>query len=223
MLYKEWDSRVLGVPVYELEGASEATLVKGYGYAKFKYDIEAINNLEKHGFKLCDISVEYFLDLSRSPAYEIYGIRSLDVMDIDRVLEITRNSFYLDRFHKDPNLTSKQADNMYQEWVINACNGSYGDAVFVAEGGRDIVGFSSCRIIDNYGEIDLTAIDISNKDRNVSTNLIAADINFFMNNNLDFVKTSTQIENIPSRNSLLRFGFQELGFVATMSKGNYGK
>lgn len=219
MLYKEWDSQVLGIPVYELEGISEAVLAKDYTYAKFKYDIESINNLEKYGFKLCDISVEYFLDLNSSPAYEIYGIRYFNSLDADRILEIAKNSFYLDRFHKDPNLTFSQADNLYKEWVINACNGTYGDAVFVADGRDDILGFSTCRVFGQSGIIDLTAIDIKNKDPNVDTNLIAVDINFFLNRGLACVQTSTQIENIPSRNSLERFGFKELGFFVTMSKG----
>lgn len=115
MLYKEWDSQVLGMPVYELENVEEAPLSSYYTFYKSYYDLRKIHKLEQYGYKLCDISIQYLLDLSKSATYETYGIRYLDKLDIDRVLDITRNSFYLDRFHKDPNLTDEQADSMYRE------------------------------------------------------------------------------------------------------------
>ncbi len=220
MRYKEWDSQVLGVGVYELEYIYEAPLAHDYSFIKISpYDIKRIQYMEEYGFNICDVSVQYFLDLRKSPTYDTYGVRHLINLDVDRVLDITKGSFYLDRFHKDPNLTEEQADNMYQAWVTNACNGTYGDAVFVAEVNNNVVGYSACRINGQFGNIDLTAIDINNRDVNVGPNLLAADINFFINQGLPTVLTSTQIDNYPSRSSLLRFGFEEYGLIATMSKG----
>lgn len=223
MRYREWDSNVLEMPVYELESIEEAPLATNYTYVKlFPYNIININKLESSGFRLCDISLEYFLDLSKVPAYETYGIRYATNLDSYRIIEIAENSFYLDRFHKDPNLTTTQATKLYQEWVINLCNGTRGNALFVADGFKDIVGFSSCILDEEAGIIDLTAVDFYNKDPNVSSNLIAEDINFFINNRCKFVRTSTQLENIPSRRSLERFGFVELGINATLSRGRNG-
>jgi hypothetical protein len=221
MKYKEWDSDVLGIPVYELEHKDALPTGDEYTYAKISpYDIKRIQYLGSYGFSLCGVSIEYFLDLKDSHRLPTTGVRRHVGYDIDTILAITDDSFYLDRFHNDPNLSEEQADNLYRNWVLNACNGSYGDAVFVACD-RDgvLLGFSTCRLSGRTGIIDLTAIDLNNISSSAGYDLIANDINFFIDSGMNFVRTTTQVNNIPSRRSLERFGFKEFGVTAVMSKG----
>jgi hypothetical protein len=223
MLYKEWDSNVLGMPIYELSSFDDNE-DNNYVYFKFPYSISGVQHLVSRGFSLCDISVEYFLDIRNfAPSIAIEIIPRFHTnLDVDRILDITANSFYMDRFHKDPNLTEAQANNLYQAWVTNACNGSYGDAVFVYEHSENILGFSICRLDGNIGVIDLTAVDINFLEHTVSPQLILRDLQFFKDSGINFVKTSTQLENVPSKKSLELFGFKEMGTIVTMSKGRNG-
>jgi hypothetical protein len=220
MLYKEWDSKVLGMPVYELDGEDNQPEHESYySYTKFPYKLETIQILESFGYSLCDVSIEYLLDTENAMIFDTPYIRSYTKLDVDRILDITQNSFYMDRFHKDPNLTQLQADNLYKEWVINACNGNFGDEILVFDDKQEILGFSICRIDSGFGLIDLTATDINFMDSKISSHLISKDIDFFYKRGIRYIKTSTQLENIPSRNSLASFRFKELGAIATMSKG----
>jgi hypothetical protein len=217
IIYKEWDSKILGKRVGEVDIES-GNLIEGlqeYDYVTVKiptYSIDVIRMLEDDGFRVCNT----LLTFRRKPAHQIVSpeivIRLATKNDTKELQEIGRNAFYLDRYHTDPYLTRKEADSIYDSWIENEINGEHGDAVFVATVNNDILGFICCRISGGNGYIDLTATTmkafLQYKIKHFAGFLLRVATNFFYSRSIYSISTATQSTNIPSINSLLENYFE---------------
>lgn len=125
-------------------------------------------------------------------------VGALKTADIPGVLELSKNSFTLDRFHLDSRLGKREADVIYERWAENDCRGRAG-GVLVARAGGKVVGFLT---VVGQG-IDLLAVHPEFSNQGVGTTLLQAALKRY-----PIKETITQINN-----SVLGFYQKVGGFV----------
>ncbi len=122
-------------------------------------DIQAIDSLESHGFRLKDALVTYMYHPKRKP---LVPVREMGVLrpfrpdDADQVVEIARDAFrgFKSRFHMDRHLPSERADELYVEWARRCCSGQMADAIFVTENGQgQLHGFMAFRRLEPVSSV----------------------------------------------------------------------
>jgi len=107
---------------------------------------------ERSGFMLVETALDYVYDFTRevaAPQVSAGGdllIRRAEPSDADAVIAVARSAFmaHVGRFHADPELSADEAATIYQEWLRSSFAG-YADAIFLAESGKSIAGFSVWR------------------------------------------------------------------------------
>lgn len=114
----------------------------------FTDDQAAIHALERHGFLLVETALNFAYEYSRAPLESVVAkpnvtIRYAEAADIDSLATAGRAAFHshIGRFHSDPLLVQADATLIYEEWLRSSLLG-YADAIFVAEHGAEIAGFS---------------------------------------------------------------------------------
>lgn len=215
----KWESDVLKLKVGRVDDGKIPSQVemRNFDYVTAKVRIGQINtvrDLEDSGFRYCGTLQEF---MYRGPAFMKSPNTNLVVRlatnnDIRELQLIGRESFYYDRFHSDPFITGDDADKIYESWIKNEVDGTFGSATFIASYRGDTLGFTCCRVSDGVlGNIDLTAVAtkayLKYRLSEVSDVLIRAAIGFFKLRDIDSIVTGTQLDNIPSINSLTRNGF----------------
>ncbi len=189
-------------------------------------DLLAVHALEKSGFLLMDTIVTKYTETKKwknTNTDPSYRIRESEAKDIADIKELARLGFqdYVDRFHQDPNLNNRDADNLYAEWAANSCQG-YADAVYVAEDNAQLVGFATCKLykdVEKYsglriGEIVLIATAPDSRGKGVFGHLIENCMSWFLGQ-ADFVIYKTQINNLPVQKALQKYGFQTESYKHT--------
>ena len=119
-------------------------------------DISSIHALEENGFKLMDTLITYVFNRHKHRIYEIKElcrVRKFTGTDLPVLVKISKNAFHRDRFHLDPHIPDKKADCLFGEWVKNSCQGRYGDKVFVAERGNQVVGFLTFKLDEEINRL----------------------------------------------------------------------
>jgi hypothetical protein len=214
IVYKEFDSEVLGMKVGEVVNISLEVLNEDdydYLFARIPVsDVLSINRLECLGFHTVEIYFE-FARTTKDINSRYINTRLAKERDLDKILSITKEAFTLDRLHSDYSIPDELADKFYEQWITNAITKKYGDAVFV---NSSVTGFSCCRISGGTGYIDLTALS----GLSTATDLINADLTFFKDSGCELARTGTQATNTASISSLLRTGFKHTGTLVTLSK-----
>ncbi|HYS52298.1 MAG TPA: hypothetical protein VER58_00875 [Thermoanaerobaculia bacterium] len=123
-------------------------------------DMTAIPALENNGFRLMETGLNYVFDCKQAlPAGRQCGealvIRRADARDETALAVAARLAFshHFGRFHSDPRIDPDEATAIYEEWIRSSCRG-YADAVFLAERGGEIAGFS---VWKNPSAVELSA------------------------------------------------------------------
>jgi len=141
--------------------------------------------------------------------------RHYDKRDLPELKRIAGTAFEYDRFHRDPRISRENADRIHELWIQNACRGR-ADAVMVAEKGRQILGFMTCKL-DRlsekntgmvFGSIDLVATDRRVRSRDVAKGLLNCVLAWFESEKVDQVEVGTQIMNIPASRLYEKAGFR---------------
>jgi hypothetical protein len=116
-----WDSLVFGVPTYEIPEPDEASLAQAAihpGHYTVKVDPLAPKALlHRHGFYYCDTLL---VPVARRADFvgRFDDRAGLDrCVGIDSLVDICRDSFVHDRFHRDFNLPGDAADQRYINWL----------------------------------------------------------------------------------------------------------
>jgi len=217
IIYKEWDTSILGKKVGEvdIESGNLTENLEDYDYVTAKvpaYEIDSIRRLEDRGFRVCSTLLTFRKKAGRTAISSEIVVRLATKSDTKELQELGRNAFYLDRYHADPYLTKKEADSIYDSWIENEINGKHGDAVFIATKNNDILGFICCRISGDAGMIDLTATSmrafIQYKMKHFASFLLRVAFNFFNSRGIYKISTATQSTNTASINSLLENYFE---------------
>lgn len=133
----------------------------------------------------------------------------------DSLGELAGRSFRYSRFHLDPAIPTRVANQIKAEWARNCCLGKRGDRCFVAYKDNSPAGFLAA-LLGQEGEhcvatIDLIAVDELLRGRGFGCALVAAFASLYRKREAR-LRVGTQIANIPA----LRF-YQCLGFVVARS------
>lgn len=233
IVYKEWDTQVIGKRAGEVVRPykdNDWLESKNYEYLFAKipvHDIVTIQKLEDIGFNMADISLQYMCSSPKMSLLKPDSVRPFEEHELQDLITITKNCFTHTRFHKDAYLTDAQADLIYEKWIKNACNGTYGDAVFVAHDEDNVIGYSTCRKSKLSGIIDLTAVDINNsvirQDPGVGKLLVERDLDYFFRAGCIQIVTNIQLENYSSRSIVESLGFRSTMCIITLSCGEVKK
>jgi len=168
---------------------------------------------EQKGFLVMDTLVTYVFDVTKKHLPEIkHNCIIRDFQESDRVilLDIAKNSFVIDRYHSDPNLSSEKADIYYETWINNSFDG-YADNIVVAVIDDMPVGFTTCNLpkkgdINKSGTLVLSAVSEKSRGKRVYTSMIYEGVKWLSDKSNE-VKVGTQIDNYPVQKTWNNLGF----------------
>ena len=224
-----WLAEQIGRPVYRLEVMDLLTLGSQSAAATVRQRLkrlctptmvyarvppEAVTvtaGLEQAGFRLVDTNVTLErLGLSHDPATVQSGVRLARPEDEQAVVALARRSFQCSRFHLDPELDDRVADEIKAQWVANFFRGRRGDRLIVADSASGVAGFLLA-LEERHGTIviDLVAVDDQQRGRG-----IAADMTRFAQGcfpGLSRMRVGTQLANAAALRAYQKLGFTVSG------------
>lgn len=161
----------------------------------------------------------------RFPATELVDNNSFSVQFVRRarkedrssLLKIAGSSFIFDRFHQDPNISQKLADELKVKWVENCLNGLRGNAVKVFDSGSGVSGFVCLAQTPSSVLIDLIAVMPGQHRRGIGKALIQASLAFAKEKKLSLI-VGTQLENVASTQLYENSGFKKFTTQAVWHK-----
>jgi len=169
------------------------------------HDMGLVHLLEQTGFRLVDAS----LTLERSNDAEANGseaVRWAVAADCGPVMETARANFSFSRFHQDPLIPGKIADDLKAEWAGNFFRGRRGDAMVVAEQHGRVAGFLQLLQSSKALVIDLLAVDRQARGSGLAEAMIRfAGSHFPL---CDVLRVGTQAANIPAARLYEKLGFR---------------
>jgi ribosomal protein S18 acetylase RimI-like enzyme len=171
--------------------------------------IPLIHSLETSGFMLVDANL--VLNIKKMNKEKSSITRLARAEDEAAVRKIAASSLRLSRFHNDPAITEKTADNIKEEWAGNYFKGERGDCLIVTERQNEVAGFLLA--IENNGNafIDLIAVDQRYRNQGCGREMI----NYLWNHSglkMASLSVGTQIAN-----TISLYFYQSLGFRLSTS------
>ena len=178
-------------------------------------DAETSDTAERNGFHLVDVRVTMvrasdskdIADSSSARANRNALIRNARPSEIDRLENITENSYRDSRFYFDTRFPCKKADAMYRIWIRKSCQG-YADRVLVMERRKQLCGFITCNLVGHtHGNIGLVGVSASQRGQLVGECLVRAALRWFAGQRVTDVSVVTQGRNIKAQRLYERQGF----------------
>jgi ribosomal protein S18 acetylase RimI-like enzyme len=178
--------------------------------------VEKIRRLESLKFNLIDTNLTFeacihqFNKISKTP--DSFSIRFARAKDRKEISEIAQTSFSFSRFHLDPSVPNKTANQIKREWAENYFNGQRGEFMVVAVADDHLAGF--CQIL-HRGDIliiDLIAVQPSHRQKGLAEAMISF-LGYQIQEKLKKLKAirvGTQISNLPSIALYEKIGFRIL-------------
>lgn len=169
-------------------------------------------NLQENNFLLVDTLVSYMFDVEKTPIIDMEHkclIRKSIPEDLDYVKEYTRNSFKIDRFHNDPYLDNKLADEYYATWIENSFYG-YSDYVVIGEVDKLPVGFTTLhypKAGSDVARMVLSAVSPLSRGKGVYTSIIYEGL-VVLRKVAKKIILGTQIDNFPVQKNCINLGFK---------------
>jgi len=183
----------------------------GFAYAKVDcVDIAAIKVLEKAGFNLIDTSMQF--DRSNMGSWlEVelptgYDVRFAELDDKAAVEKVAATSFVFTRFHLDPMIPDKMANDIKSHWAGNFFIGKRGDWMVVLTFHGKVVGFLQLLSKDGTNIIDLMAVDKTHQGKGLAARMI--EFAAKQCGEWDRMLVGTQLSNIPSMRAYEKLGFR---------------
>jgi hypothetical protein len=114
-------------------------------------DTEAIQCLERRGFRLMECLITYVFRPKRDilpPIKTLYHVRPYTPADRQAILAISEQMYahHQSRFSVDPSLSPAGVGRFYIEWTKNACSGEMADHILVAERQGRPIGFLAYKV-----------------------------------------------------------------------------
>lgn len=171
----------------------------GFAYARVPTSpVDRVLALQSSGFRVIDTVLSFSVEAGEVPPTGA-GARFARPADKEAVADIAGRSFVYSRFHLDPAIPRKLADDLKRRWAGNFFSGERGDAMIVAEVEGRVAGF--LQVITREGEsiIDLIATAREAERRGVARGMI-----YFLANHGNGravpkqILVSTQAANVPS-------------------------
>ena len=149
----------------------------GFAYAKVEcVGIPAIAALEKAGFNLIDTNTQFDrTNMGSWPEVELpngYNVRFAKSADEAAVEKVAATSFVYTRFHLDPMIPDKMANDIKSHWAGNFFIGKRGDWMVVLTFHGKVVGFLQLLSKDGTNIIDLIAVDRTHQGKGLAAGMV---------------------------------------------------
>ncbi len=208
---------ILGKPTWHVTNPGEVTPdmfcigPDGFAYAKVDcVDIAAIKVLEKAGFNLIDTNMRYVRsNMGSWPEVKLppgYDVRFAEFGDRATVKKVAATSFVFTRFHLDPMIPDKMANDIKSHWAGNFFIGKRGDWMVVLTFHGKVVGFLQLLSKDGTNIIDLMAVDKTHQGKGLAARMI--EFAAKQCGEWDRMLVGTQLSNIPSMRAYEKLGFR---------------
>lgn len=183
-------------------------------------DILTAQCLEKAGFSLVDVSVEWGLDLSLMPDFTErpgFAVQAWTEPDRGALMELAGSAFsdltaYGDRFTVDARLRPFSGQ-LYKTWLKNCLNGQQADQVLVLKQQDLVAGFISLRLPtanDDYGWVVLNAISPALRGQGLYNHLLLAALQWLKANGARQARVRTKISQPAVIQAWSRLGGRQL-------------
>jgi len=230
ILEDRWLSAIFGHGVFKID-----PLVNGYAssvlkdllsqhasrqsaamyYTKVATDrVDVVRRLNEAEFYVVDVNITLRRDAKCSPVYPSPAVNvSIDEIRPNQhqaVLDIAETCFQFSRFHLDPFIPKKIANQIKRDWVLSYLRKQRGDRLFVALLNEQVVAFLAVLTSEADGKrirtIDLIGVHRAFQGRGIGQALLE----FFVRryeNQYDLFQAGTQVLNVPSIRLYQKFGF----------------
>ncbi len=183
-------------------------------YAKVDTNqVTVVRLLGTAGLYAVDVNVKFGIDTGSSPSPPEVSrgpIGEVRPEQYQGVLDIAGSCFQYSRFHLDPFVPDRIANQIKHDWILNYIRKERGEKLFAAKIDEQPVGFLAVLASESQGKlirtIDLIGVSRASQNQGVGKSLVTFFINQYKDQ-CDFFQVGTQAANIPS----MRL-FQKLGF-----------
>lgn len=214
IILDEWLSTMVKKPAYLLQlihaNLKQKDLPKGkiFIWSKISVgDIRRLICLQKLGFYIVDTNIQFSLSKKISFVNN-FNLRFAKPSDESGVRALAKNAFKFSRFYKDPNISTKVACKIKEEWAGNFFLGNRGKWMVVVEENSKVIGF--LQLLEknkNTVVIDLIAIDENKKGKGLAKQMILYAYENCLKKN-GIMEVGTQIANISSIKLYSKLGFK---------------
>lgn len=130
-----WDTAVFGIPAYEILDDNPSALKLAMctpGHYTLRIDpLKEKRWLHEYGFYYCDTLIEPYCSQSSFVPYDSFEVDlTLGEFDLDSLMSICHGAFSHGRFHRDFNLSKIQADQRYDNWLLQLHNAGKVHGIF---------------------------------------------------------------------------------------------
>lgn len=192
-------------------------------------DLSSLHVLEEAGFITVDSLLSYAINTKNFESQKIendFSIRLATPDDTERAAELALEAYTMDRFHSDPFITTKKANELHANWLRNSCNGRAADAVVIAEDETGLLGFVTCKLQRDteavlrqlVGTIVLVATSANARGRGVGQAMTFAALDWFRSQSCEVVEVGTQLRNVPASRLYQKCGFSLVGSSVSLRR-----
>jgi dTDP-4-amino-4,6-dideoxy-D-galactose acyltransferase len=178
-------------------------------------DAEAIRLAQRFGWRTVDLRVTLGAALA-DVAQGADGVRAAAADDISRLRELAKRSHRASRFYADGSFPREACDDLFAKWIERSVlDRDFAGVVLVAlnealdEALDEIsepLGYISCAIKDNGGQIGLIAVDEKARGQGFGQRLLAESARWFAAQGAERISVATQGSNIPALRMYEHFG-----------------
>ena len=228
-----WLTEVLGYSVFaigktthpiemgslrDVFSTAEASGGRALYYTKVDVDNSCLfSSFQNVGMQVVDVNVTLEMP-AQKPHSELEGISTEDNgvniiggegFEKHSLLKIARNSFRYSRFHSDPLIDNRLADQAREAWLKSYLKGARGDRLFVAMKNGNVVGFLAA-ILDldqRMAVIDLMAVAHEYRGQKVGVRLVASFMEYYKDH-CEIYRVGSQIANRAATSLYTKCGFE---------------
>ena len=127
--------------------------------------------VQSSGFRLVDVRVTLESVGAPSPPSTGPTVRAARPEDVETLKAIARDSHRDSRFYADGRFDRRRCDELYEVWIAKSCSG-WADRVFVAEGDGRAVGYVTCHLRQDEGQIGLVGVSAASRRQGIGRAMI---------------------------------------------------
>jgi len=206
--YLKWDSIFFKKKVFELN-----VFEKTFNKNKLKYNLiqsnvklmekEKINYLEKEGFHLEELNIEFKKILEKKIDLD-FKYKKAKEIDTKKLVEFS-DFFKQSRYNI---FGRKKVKEFYSEWIKNAILGEFDDVCFMIEKEMEVLGLVTLKDINSVqARIGLIVVNEKFQSSGVGKKLLKIAEKYCLDNNKKELFVSTQGSNLKAQNFYIKNGY----------------
>ena len=173
-------------------------------------DPVTIRAAEDDGFRYVDTRVTFERALP-VPAASAPRVRTrlATAADVPALAAIAREAHTSSRFYFDASFPRESCARLYETWIRVSCEGSYADAVIVADWEGSAAGYVTCHVDESppVGRIGLVGVGGRAQGRGLGDALVRSALEWFGRRELPSSTVVTQGRNIPAQRLYQKCGY----------------